>query len=607
MSNLPRYAHSHSSPQIARQIISAELFWPFPLIVVGVLGILEPVIVGIALFLALVPWGIRLLVFGKLTRRAYFFAPLLLLVLGGGVSMQVTYDPAMSWPLLLTLLGSVSLFCAVINTTVPVTRVAGGLVVVAGLVAFYFVVQYAHFDYEGEWGWPARLGQMTGSVLPNLVIFIPQVNAMAGFLEGVLLLSLVLTWQAQGGKRLAWGIGAVLIAYGLFISGSRGSWLGLAVALGIWGILLIPNQMLRRVMGGLAIAVVLLGIYAVSRLDPAEQTVPFLASALEAADGRLALYRNSLYLLGDYPFTGIGLGDVFSMIYSRYQLLIPVPFLTYSHNLFLTVGLGLGLLGLIGLFWLLISFYYFVFRVERAGLSEGSWPFFRAAWLGVTMIFVHGLIDAPQFSHPGWTMPMLFALLGLTVAIGRPALQRDRDTEARARSWQWIVLGIVFIGLIFAAVFFRQPLLSKWYANWGAVYQTQAELSPDLSDAEQEPVTNRAITQYEQALSLYPAQSVANRRFGIMALNREIFDVAVVYLERAYEQETQNQATLKALGLAYLWTGQLDAAQELLQQLDVRSELVEELGNWGRYWSSQDHEDRSTYAAEMVKRLSAAP
>jgi len=48
----------------------------------------------------------------------------------------------------------------------------------------------------------------------------------------------------------------------------------------------------------------------------------------------------------------------------------------------------------------------------------------------------------------------------------------------------------------------------------------------------------------------------------------------------AYDQEPGNQAALKTLGYAYLWTGQLDPAEKLLRQRDDREALVEELGTW---------------------------
>jgi tetratricopeptide (TPR) repeat protein len=276
--------------------------------------------------------------------------------------------------------------------------------------------------------------------------------------------------------------------------------------------------------------------------------------------------------------------------------------------LFLAIGLSLGITGLVALIWLIVSFYQFVVRVKRVSLNPEKLSLFRAAWLGVTVTLVHGLTDAPQFSVPGWTMPMFFAMLGLTILIGRPALQvkleQDNNVALADRRLGWQVLAMIAFVLIVTVAVFWRPLVSAWYANIGAVYQTRAELSPDLSDATREAMAERAIIYFERSLSLNPSQPVANRRFGMMALDRQVFDVATVYLSRAYEHEPGNQATLKALGYAYLWTGQLDAAEELLWQRDDRNQLVTELGTWSWWWSTQDRMDLSEYANEMRQRLS---
>jgi hypothetical protein len=403
---------------------------------------------------------------------------------------------------------------------------------------------------------------------------------------------------------LIWGLTAAFVAYGLLISQSRGAWIGLAVALTLGVLLRLPNWAERLIVAGLVLVGGLLGLYIISRLLPPGQGMLAVSSALQTANSRFVLYRNSLHLLGDYPFTGIGLGDTFAMVYSHYQLLIRVPFLSYSHNLFLSVGLGQGLLGLAGLAWLLVGFYHFVGRVERAGLDAQSLPLFRAAWLGTTVTLVHGLTDAPQFSAARWTMPMLLALLALTAMIGRPALTPG-DSEKAGRRWRWPALAALTAVLAFVVLLFGRPLLGAWYANLGAIYQTRANLSPGLPDATREATAARAAWYFERALSWDPAQPVANRRLGQMIMEHEDFEKAVVYLERAYPYELTNQATLKALGYAYLWTGRLDAAQILLRQLDVQSELIEELGNWSWWWGTRSRADLAAAAAEMAQRLSS--
>ncbi len=559
-----------------------ELLWPFPLIVVGISGTLNPYIIGLALGIALLPAPIRWASSGRFSQPSIIGCPLLLFVISSFVGLWASYQPMLSFPILLTLLGSVTLFFAIINTPSPRDGVVG-LVVMAGLVATYFVTQYAHFAYPTELGRLAKLGRLTGSLWPNLVFFTPQVNAIAVFLEGGWFLSLALTWQSGGIKRLGGAMVMVIILYGLLISDSRGAWVSMAVTMGFW-ISSAGRFKLATVSGFLIVGVALI----------------FLSSGfnamLQTANSRLVLYHNSFYLLGDYPFTGIGLGETFALAYSRYQLLIPVPFLTYSHNLFLAIALGQGLLGLIAWLWLLVNFYRVVYQIE----TQKAPLLFRAAWLAVTTTLIHGLFDAPQFSESRWTMPMLFALLGLTIALGN----RESETRPyRVLKPYKVSLPTAIALILLGGILFYRPLLGAWYANLGAVYQTQADLAPNLSESSREELTTIAVTYFEQSLRFNPTQRVANRRLGQIALQQQNFITAINYFEVAYPQEPDNQAILKALGLAYLWTGQLEAAESLLSQRNDQSEVVEELGNWQWWWGTQQRADLSGYAGEMVRRL----
>jgi len=571
---------------------------------------------------------------GQPGRKVFFFGPLIFFVASAFVGMWASYDRMLSLPTLLTLLGSVALFFAVANMLAWYRQVSGVLVIAATLLALYFVGQYDHLNYQDEVGMLARLGRLTGSLMPSLVFFKPHPNAIATFLEGPFLLSLALIWRARRRTRWAWGAAAAIIAYALLISGSRGAWGGLVIAIVIWLMLQFPGRAIQMAGAGLGLATgLLVGSYIVIRLASPDQHILILGSILEAAHSRLVLYQNSLHLLGDYPFTGVGLGGAFALVYSRYQLLISVPFLYYAHNLFLSVWLGQGVLGLAALLWLLIEFYGLVIGVERVGrqgdretrrqgdserkVTLSPCPlvplsFFRAAWLGATATFIHGLIDSAQFSGAHWTMPALFVLLGLTVAIGGPALREDEGQKLNETvmdggvGWRRGQLIVAIVGLIGALALFWWAATGVWHANLGAVYQTWADLSPEYSEIERESLRGGAVTYFERVLQMNPAQPAANRRLGMIALEEHNFDKAVSYLERAYSQEPNNQATLKTLGYASLWTGRLDRAEFLFSQLDFQSRLVDELNYWRWWWNTQERQDLSEYADEMLQRLSGS-
>lgn len=588
--------------------MALELIWPMPLLAVGVFEVLTFWVVMIALLLALLPWVVRWLMTGQLTQKLFVGGPILLLVFSAFITLWASFDLALSWPLLLTLLGSVSLFGTIVNSNISPQRFGLALILLACVVALYFVGQYGYFFYPYEEGWLADWARRTSLWLPNMVMFTPHPNAVAGFLEGVWLLGVVLAWQAKAKRRFWWGLSVVIITYGLFITGSRGAALGMATAISLWLWLLIPSRRWRRVIAGAVIVLVALGAYLIIGLALNTHYVPEARSTLEAVAGRLTLYRNDFYLLGDYFFTGIGLGNTFAMVYSRYQLLIQVPFMHYAHNLYLSVGLSLGVIGLAALAWLIYSFYHFVLKVERIGLPSEALRLFRAAWLGVTIIFGHGLTDSPQFAGSGWTMPMFFALLGLAILNGQIALTATPPQSSATQfyvgpTWKKRLVGLALALVLISTAVWGRPILAAWYANLGAIYQTRAELAPDLDEPAREALAYQAAEHFKQAVQLWPNQTVANRRLGMMAMDKNEFTQAVAYLERAYQGEAQNQATIKALGLAYLWVGRLDQSETLLQQVDDQLEMVEELRNWSNWRASIGQTQLSNYALEMAKRL----
>ena len=156
--------------------------------------------------------------------------------------------------------------------------------------------------------------------------------------------------------------------------------------------------------------------------------------------------------------------------------------------------------------------------------------------------------------------------------------------------------------LMIGTIFWRLST-GAWYANLGSMYQTKADLSPSLDEPARELLLAQATESFEQALVINPDQATANQRLGLIALEQQDFDAAITYLERAYTQKPYNQGILKMLGYAYLWTGQLDAAERLFRQVDFNGRLVDEMDYWHWWWGTQDRENLSSYAQEMAQRL----
>ena len=132
-----------------------------------------------------------------------------------------------------------------------------------------------------------------------------------------------------------------LVALALLMTVSRGAWVALAFVLVLGGIVLCKPS--RRLLVVLTVVVVLFCIgYFVFVDDAHVHNIPVIGPILTGTmfrPDRWTVWRGSSYLLQDMPYTGIGLGKTFPLVYSYYVLLIPHVYLTYSHNLWLEIWL----------------------------------------------------------------------------------------------------------------------------------------------------------------------------------------------------------------------------------------------------------------------------
>jgi len=143
------------------------------------------------------------------------------------------------------------------------------------------------------------------------------------------------------------------------------------------------------------------------------------SDAIGGLEGRLEIWSRAIYMIQDFPFTGIGMGSFGEVADTLY------PFFSYSagtlehaHNLFLQIAVALGIPGLIG--WLIVlgsvgaiswSLYRFG-RENNERLAAGLGAGFLCSQLA---LIVHGMTDAVT-----WGMvrpaPFVWVIWGLAVA-----------------------------------------------------------------------------------------------------------------------------------------------------------------------------------------------
>ena len=410
----------------------------------------------------------------------------------------------------------------------------------AASVGAYYLLghDFAQTD-QAKLTWLHQLGLWVQAHRPTIGAM-KNINSNVGGSVLALLLPLGLggcAW-AWTHRRWAWMTLATLalmpILAALALSQNRGAWAGLGAAALTGGYL--AWQVRRRQGGSLSPAqsrrynnTLLIGAFLfMGGAFWAAVTLPALgwlagsaAGVNDSAMGRAAIWQSMLPLIGDYFFTGSGLGSTM-MVYSSYVMMLHVGYLSHAHNLYLQIAIEQGIPGLVAFIWLVSSAARTVLNPEADRVSGLS---VRIATLAsLTVLLVHGMVDAvPYYSA---AVPLMFLPIGAAfmfhVSAGRaPAVADERQTLIRRTRRN--AIAVAAIGIVALGALLSPPSQAMLRTNLGAVAQTRAELSryhwPDwpIQDALRRSADidlGPAVANYEAALRLESRQHLCQPPVG---------------------------------------------------------------------------------------------
>jgi putative inorganic carbon (HCO3(-)) transporter len=490
-----------------------------------------------------------------------------------------------------------------------------GCALLAGALGAYFLLSHDWTAGPGKFAALQGAGLWVQAHRPQVPL--PEdihPNIAAGGLALTLPLGaggVVWTWS-QGRRPLAL-VGALGLTLGLIalaLSASRGAWLGLgagALTAGYleWRFGYGRSSPLRLVGDVLLIeaALVALAAFGVALSGPSLDrwlgTIPMGDSAI----GRAQLWRDSLGLIGDYPFTGSGLGAT-SMVYSSYVLLIHVPFAYHMHNLFLQIAVEQGVPGLVAFLGLVGVAGWKLIRAYRGDGSSGALRL--AATTAFVTLLVNGMVDAGVY---GSRLVLIgFLPLGFAVAFVRRRRNISPASDAAAstaRARRRTVLWLLPLVLVLAALLLPGSR-AAFQANLGAVAQTQAELSiyhwPEWSF--QDAVRRSsgvdlapAVTHYQAALVLNQRNATAQRLLGQITLSLGDYETARQHLEAAYAAAPNQRATRQLLGESYAIEGEVERAAALWRTVDTG---LDQLAMREMWYNSIGEPERAAWVAEAA-------
>jgi putative inorganic carbon (HCO3(-)) transporter len=375
-----------------------------------------PRLLPAAVCLAVLFWPLRRLALGRFGRRTPLDWGVGLMVLMLPVTLWATPLPGITLPQVLRLGSGMLLFYAVVNWAGDVRRLrwlvlgtalVGLALALIATVSVDWIVSKLTFV-------PAALYTHFTTLFADTI----HPNVMAGYLVILLPVAAALLLFAWGQLRLRLRMGLslalLLMLFILILTKSRGAWMG-------FGALVLLLVALRWRGGWLLLLACLLAGIAILALVGIGPTLEALATSSEVSGvaGRVEIWSRAIYMIQDFPITGIGMGTYGNLADALYPFFLAVPgTIPHAHNLFLQVAVDLGIPGLIAwlsIFGLVTGCAWEVFRRGRS-LHDPWLMALGAGFLGIQLAMaVHGLTDAVT-----WGMvrpaPLVWGLWGLAVA-----------------------------------------------------------------------------------------------------------------------------------------------------------------------------------------------
>ncbi len=370
----------------------------------------------LALLSLSIPWLCRRIAKGSFTVRTYLNLPILGLLAMLPVSLYASAELSLSFPIVYKMITEIAVFYGIVNGLRSLKQIRGltGLTLGGSAGISLLTLLSTKWPASKVFSLPQIYKHMPQVIIPQLT----KVGFSPNIAGGVLAMLFPLTlsfflWGSRGILKLALGLSLLVTAFALFLTQSRGAWIGLAVALltmaVLWNRWLLLGIPLSAVLAFIVIH--RFGLEAVANFVLITESAPTAASRFE-------IWQRAIYMLQDFPYTGIGLGTfsrVGPLLYP-YFLAGPNAYIPHAHNIFLQAGVDLGIPGLVAFIGVLVAFVFTAWETLQLSKNSDLEPLAMGLFGGFIVYLVHGLFDSITAVSIKAGI-IVWALLGLTTAL----------------------------------------------------------------------------------------------------------------------------------------------------------------------------------------------
>lgn len=257
------------------------------------------------------------------------------------------------------------------------------------------------FDNENTW----LDSEMFEEIKGRVVSFFDNPNVFGEYLILLIILSVALIFISKKYISKAFWLGVTaILGISMIFTYSRGCWIGLIIAIGIFLFFINKKLFLTAVIVGF-----------ISLFFLPESIIGRIASVGNLADSstsyRVFIWNGTIEMLKDFWVTGIGIGtDAFNAIYPRYAYsAISAP---HPHNLYLLIMSETGIIGIVVFVGVILSLFnkllYVIKRTENFTLKTTA----VAIGSALTGFLVQGVFDNVWYNY------RVFLLFWIIVAVG---------------------------------------------------------------------------------------------------------------------------------------------------------------------------------------------
>jgi O-antigen ligase len=218
----------------------------------------------------------------------------------------------------------------------------------------------------------------------------PGCNGMGVYLTALTpLIAGLALFYVQIKNRVFFSIAALIGSLGICLSLSRGAGLGLFISI-LFLSLVKKNKI---IISGLILLLLVSPFVMPKNIKEWAKSVNYNPVLLLACEARVGIYRNTMYMISQHPFIGVGI-NTFSRSYGKYRTAAveatnPTADGYYGHNNFLHMAGEMGLIGL-GVF---LVFLFVVFKSIWLSFKKQKDPFLKACSISVFAAIIAYLIN----------------------------------------------------------------------------------------------------------------------------------------------------------------------------------------------------------------------